>query len=472
MSRPKKILHLTVDTGHCIETERVNRAVIKHLEPLARTGTMTAGGLRFDVVRIPGGWRYDIAVGCGAPALVTCHVAVPGGGGHVWNALVDDRVTLGLPPPIMPCPSVEPWLAVSFRPAFYTAKHTEISILGDAERCVAWTLLDKGRPGRTDAVTPCLAVGPASSDELHAVAEADALLRAAREQSHPSVEAMTVAATRHSGTLASAVLRAAAAAPSNEDLASVAATLRVAGRFALDAEVVESIDFIKGSLTEVLPELGRAIRLPHDPCWLEYLPGETSAARDLGQDGRSMVADRHGYLVASGADGIWTVRMVAEMYGQVILFPVVARLEPDGIAYLGLRDLSPVMRGEMMHLMAGASGVVMRLVMMMSARNTPLSVGEAEDYERLNRKRGREGKPPVLGARPVRWNLARIERMAARGGIGLGAARDRAVAHWVRAHPKVRNGKLFWWSAHVRGADNGPVPEGRDYKVVNCSPVR
>ena len=104
-------------------------------------------------------------------------------------------------------------------------------------------------------------------------------------------------------------------------------------------------------------------------------------------------------------------------------------------------------------------------VLLLTAKNAPLIVGENEDLERLNRQRARAGKLPLFSARPVKWNLTREERRAVRASTPFDAkARARAMSHIVRGHVKVRKSGVFWWSPYFRNGE-GTAPDGRDYSI-------
>jgi hypothetical protein len=143
--------HLTIDTGHSIVQTRdgVQAEVIEIMADCARGRETVFHGIRFRSRSIPGGWLFDIADATRLPVkpAVLCHVAAPGGSDAVWQRLRADRDHAGALGPIKGRqPTRDCWLAASFLPAMLL-NFNLAGILGDAERCMTWSLLDRGTPG-------------------------------------------------------------------------------------------------------------------------------------------------------------------------------------------------------------------------------------------------------------------------------------------------------------------------------------
>jgi len=108
----------------------------------------------------------------------------------------------------------------------------------------------------------------------------------------------------------------------------------------------------------------------------------------------------------------------------------------------------------------------LRILTMLTARNSPLIIGEEEDFSVLNKHCSAKGRHRLLGSMPVQWDLSRVERRLRGSGKSLtDAGRSQAVAHLVRGHLKIRKSGAFWWSPHFRLAANESRPAGRDYIV-------
>lgn len=268
-----------------------------------------------------------------------------------------------------------------------------------------------------------------------------------------------------------------AAAESSDcsDWRETAALIRRAGRFLLSPEVVATTLRLPQP-DKLLPLVERGIRRPHDPCSIEYHRAECAAG---GADGGS----RFGLLFWHDAAGELRNRLVARdrlenigCFGRprespptmaVVLYPHDLAFTRNGAVLRSVRPGISGQRSKQQQLAAcnfGWLGIL--IIMLLTARNTPLLVEEGEDLSRLNKKRSQSGKPPLVDARPVTWNLSREERCVGRTTAPFdGEARSAATAHIVRGHMKVRKSGVFWWSAHSQlfGA-NEPI-SGRDYSV-------
>jgi len=94
----------------------------------------------------------------------------------------------------------------------------------------------------------------------------------------------------------------------------------------------------------------------------------------------------------------------------------------------------------------GEPGKVRSIVLLLNARN----LTEQQDVsapERLNKQRMKSGKPPLAEHTTVRIKLSQALQQRA----GLAGQREASRLHAVRGHFKMRNGKIYWWSDHVRG---------------------
>lgn len=98
----------------------------------------------------------------------------------------------------------------------------------------------------------------------------------------------------------------------------------------------------------------------------------------------------------------------------------------------------------------GEATFIDAILMMMSSRNAVEH--DAVDLSRLNRARGKNGKPPLLSHRVTRLHLSRTRQRAA---AAAGMSRAEARAHMVRGHFKIRRTGVYWWSPFVRGHGGG-----------------
>jgi hypothetical protein len=90
-------------------------------------------------------------------------------------------------------------------------------------------------------------------------------------------------------------------------------------------------------------------------------------------------------------------------------------------------------------------------LLMLNSKN--LAERRPVEFEKLNRKRGKMGRPPLRDYTEIRLRMPK-------GAMGVGT-RDGAacMAHWYRGHYKIRKTGVFWWRSHMRGA-GGLVGEG------------
>ena len=146
--------HLTVDSGHStIQTrDGIDPETTGLMKDGALGGKLSVRDLLFECRPIAGGWTFRIGEARRSPsAMVLCHLAAPGGGAAVWAAARADREARGLGWPTgIAMPRSAAWLSVSFLPGMLKGFRF-IHMLGDAERCFAWTLFDHGTPGRMAA---------------------------------------------------------------------------------------------------------------------------------------------------------------------------------------------------------------------------------------------------------------------------------------------------------------------------------
>lgn len=248
-----------------------------------------------------------------------------------------------------------------------------------------------------------------------------------------------------------------------------------AGRFVLSPEVVK-LSMRVPEPEKLLPAVVQGIRLPHDPCWIEYSPAEVF-------NNRAEAARQFGLVFWRDDAGDVCSRIIVRKRISDLIRPGDTVADPDAMAVvLYPCDLvfraggavtretqSDVPKDSMADYRVAAEGLGwlgLTFVLLMTARNTPLLVGEAENIERLNKQRVKSGKPRLVTARPIQWNLSREERRAVRAGVPFDrTARSAALGHMVRGHMKVRKSGVFWWSPHYRNAGDDDVGSGRDYAV-------
>lgn len=148
-----QVIHLTLNTGHSRASPRceVSDDVIERLRPLVRASGGPLPHPRGYSVQITREGKdalltisatADAGRGAEAVPLVTCGLAIEDGP-RVWRALLAPgrigrySVESGMPDSL-------PWLAVLLHPTAVLAG-AALSWLGDAERCLAWALIEEAR---------------------------------------------------------------------------------------------------------------------------------------------------------------------------------------------------------------------------------------------------------------------------------------------------------------------------------------
>lgn len=159
------LTHLTLNTGHTRESPRaeVGADILALLAPLVAEGggplPPPFTGYRLTIVRgedEAAGSAIFTFSGAGDLPLATGLVcwreaASSDAWGKMADLLAGAGALAGATIPATPRrPSSVPWLAVMLWPAFMAAPDaatwSAVSWLGDAERCVAWALIEEGRP--------------------------------------------------------------------------------------------------------------------------------------------------------------------------------------------------------------------------------------------------------------------------------------------------------------------------------------
>jgi len=446
-TRASSLYHLTVDTGQSLTTpgSAVPSDILSKLKSLLKVGrTASIGaGLAARVDTIPGGWRFDLfqdRPDC--PPLVSCYVAAPQGGVTAWATLCRDRRSLKRSATTMPRPTHEPWLSVFFRPGFFLEAAATQRILGDAERCIAWTLLTHFRPGRAEApVSPPTPDGCVDERALTCSALSDLVFGGGGQRSQPEPRKSRLPG----GTLASGLVAVAADVPKDGRMRELARLIQQAGRLELADEIVKVADALGGTL----PDLLKWYRLPFEPTWLEWRDRQPADLLGVNENSQPF---RSGILIWRDASG------------RVFVQGALAYPEGPGI--------TDVVAAEAENLASDLKELVLtalRMLVVITAKGAPVIVGvPVEDYTRLNRQRIKKGKSPLMTLQPVRWALSQSPQAGGdmhKDGGADGSRKRRA--HLQRGHLKCRETGVFWWGPHWRNLDNRQPPPtgGRDHQV-------
>lgn len=142
--------HLTLNTGHERLSPRseVPDWVIDRLLPVVKAGGGPIGipGWRLDIThRMDGAaiWQIGPESRLHEPWVIcaTCwSLAISG---QAWSNIMALTKAMGLPGSASPITDV-PWLAVAMTPGIQILPMQDVIALGDAERCIAWTIVEHG----------------------------------------------------------------------------------------------------------------------------------------------------------------------------------------------------------------------------------------------------------------------------------------------------------------------------------------
>lgn len=143
----KSLYHLTINTGHARESPRaeVPDWAIAKLMPVVKGGGGALGvpGWHLDILhRLDGGAIWQIGPGGQFEPWVICATCWnPQYSDQAWANLMRLVTAMGMPAGAAPNTDM-PWLAVMMLPSMQGLPMDDVFAMGDAERCIAWTLIE------------------------------------------------------------------------------------------------------------------------------------------------------------------------------------------------------------------------------------------------------------------------------------------------------------------------------------------
>ncbi len=158
--RDDALWHLTLTTGHGRRSPRSEVAddVVAMLRPIVKAGHGTIRGLTIDLGPAEDGWRWftlpatmpTATLGWGAQAVDVFAVVCWAERAHTaaWAKALEHLRLAPVPtaaagftePPV-------PWLTVELLVGAVARTPKQLAMLGDAERCVAWAIVEGGTGG-------------------------------------------------------------------------------------------------------------------------------------------------------------------------------------------------------------------------------------------------------------------------------------------------------------------------------------
>jgi hypothetical protein len=113
-----------------------------------------------------------------------------------------------------------------------------------------------------------------------------------------------------------------------------------------------------------------------------------------------------------------------------------------------------------------AAADILGLLLIIDSPSRVLQIADGADNARIDAKRARKGRPPLVNLRQIQFDVARFQQALPVG--TLLKTQAEVGEHFVRGHFKQRETGLFWWSPHVRyQMGEEPVATPRDYEVEN-----
>lgn len=248
--------------------------------------------------------------------------------------------------------------------------------------------------------------------------------------------------------------------PFAEGIAQAKMLIPGAGRFVVDQSVMDAVQRMENTpFADLLQALEHA-RLPFPVTWIEWShPGGGNL----------------GYLVEHTEGGLGFAFRHFLQSGpieRVLGCPVFCNLgrilvDPNGFRCEHPADAAASDDNSGQHPQELATADLISMLLIINSPSRVVTIDEAPDTERVDRRRAREGRPPLPNLRPIRLDVTRLRQVDIEHGVALADGRVRAE-HFVRGHFKFRGGQMRWWSPHIRnqvGADAAGLP--RDYQVVH-----
>lgn len=140
--------HVTLTTGHARQSYRheVGAEALAALAPVLAAGGGMLAGLRIALdTPTPGGRRFRCGWRTGADDVVAIVCWQPTTHARWWTRARTEYAASSPVPLAATEPPWTPWLAVWLLPAAAQLTHDEAGMLGDAERCVAWALMEEAQ---------------------------------------------------------------------------------------------------------------------------------------------------------------------------------------------------------------------------------------------------------------------------------------------------------------------------------------
>ena len=236
-----------------------------------------------------------------------------------------------------------------------------------------------------------------------------------------------------------------------------------AGRFIVDQSVMDAVQRMeKTPFADLLRALDHA-RPPFPLTWIEWSSpggGHLGYLVEQAQDTSGFAFRQFLHALQIERATGWPVVCTL---GRIHVDP--SRFRCENVAEAATSGNGP---GPNPHEQASADLISMFLIINSPSR--VVTIDAAPDTQRADARRVAEGRPPLPNLRRIRLDVARLRQVDIDDGVPQADGRPRAE-HFVRGHFKFRNGRMWWWSPHIRNqAGDEPVALPRDYQVVSSDP--
>jgi hypothetical protein len=233
----------------------------------------------------------------------------------------------------------------------------------------------------------------------------------------------------------------------------------VAGRFQVNEAVMASVDRMERTGFKSLLVLLPRAQLPFPTTWIEWpQPGGGGNIGFLCE-----TLDRGGFAFRQYLN----VKGIKERIGSPFISTFGRiRVEPSGWSAEDPADAKSASAQTGVTYLERAAADILSLLLIINSPSRVLEIADGADNARINAKRARKGRPPLVNLRAIQFDVARFQ-VALPVGTSTGTQTE-VAEHFVRGHFKQRETGVFWWSPHVRHQmGEEPVAVPKDYEVDN-----
>ncbi|WP_284210387.1 hypothetical protein [Methylorubrum aminovorans] len=232
-----------------------------------------------------------------------------------------------------------------------------------------------------------------------------------------------------------------------------------AGRFLVDQSIMNAVQRMeKTQFSDLLQALSYA-RPPFSPTWIEWnAPGAGDIGYLIEQTGHAPGFAFRQYLHIPQLE-------------QKVELPIICTLGRIFVSQRGYRCEHPAEAASSQNNADSdpyelAASDLISMLLIINSPSPVVTVDEAPNTDRVDERRARKGRPPP-NLRRIRLDVARLRRIDVEEGVAQADGQPR-TEHFVRGHFKFRNGRMWWWSPHIRNqAGNNKEVKPKEYHVLD-----